>query len=107
MQPDMTAIREALMRRRSGGGMSGGGATPMAGQVSQPMSRMPGGAPNSPLQTPPPVVNSGAVPMPAPQPQGQSQGAPAGSSAPKPQPSYDDSTKATTKALIAQLMKVL
>lgn len=105
---DMSAIREALMRR-----MQGGGGTPMAAQQTQPTGATPTGGPNNlggPMpQTPP------APPM---QPHSVGAGAPTGG-AQNPtnvalkagmqanSPQFDDPTRVLGKALIGHLLKVL
>lgn len=107
MQPpagiDMSAIRDALLRRQQGGGAGGAGSPPIAQQVSSPPSGQ------TPLSLPPQVAPTGPLALPQPQPGPQqgppqpAQQAPGGGGG----QGFDGDTKAISKALIARLLKVL
>lgn len=88
-QIDVNAIKQALLQRAQG---QGGGA-----------SSMPQAMPSAPISTPPSLNPAPTSAAPAP-PGGQlpvGQGAPAE----KPMPQFDDTTKASAKDLIRNLMK--
>lgn len=98
---DMSLIQEALARRA---GPQGGTGMPMQQQVTPgaPVQQTPQVAPTGPLQQP--QAPQGQMPQ-----QGQpqpAQGGQAGQGQRQPA-NFDDDTKATAKALVARLLKVL
>lgn len=88
--PDISAVREALMRRMGGGG------TPALEQVSSPTAQTPTGGPNTPMQRPQ---------MPQGDPKMVGQTLKAGQTAQSPM--FDDDTRSTAKALVQKLLGVL
>jgi hypothetical protein len=102
---DMSLIKAAMDRRGMSGG--GGGADPMAAQVTAPTGPTPTGGPNTPT-TPPPAA------PPAPAPGGgqamptRAAAAPMARAAQAAQsPSFDDQTKTIAKALVTKLLQYI
>lgn len=108
---DMSLIREALERRRTGDIR-----TPPTGQVTLPGGQTPGGGPNTPIAGVPPTIPpagattppaGGVAPAPTARTDQNVNGALRGGQAIKSNPLVDDETKTVAKVLIAKLLKLM
>lgn len=97
MQPniDMSAIREALMRR-----LQGGSSMPAASQMSSPEAPLPTGGANTPTVPAPTAEMPGSNMMPAAQDLAKSSQVAQG-------PAFDQETREASKVLLKKLIQYL